>query len=192
MATIQETQRKVRLAQPVIRQRMQRAISAGVMALAACRNVADRSIALRCDQVASETDTTCTVYGPSLIALIATPDRYDHKFVRVHGFAVLEFEGNALYIGQEAFQHGMTESAVWINVPDSLRPADSTMWRGFYQVEGRFLAGPRGHLGMFSGTIDSITWFGPMGSRGEPGTGPSGFKTIVPDTMIRERPPRKP
>jgi len=107
----------------------------------------------------SESDSTCLRYTPSLIALIAAPDRYQLKTVQVIGFANLEFEGNALYVGREDFERGLVANAVWIDVPDSLMPKDSSLRRGYYIVDGRFRADVRGHMGMFSGTIDSISRF---------------------------------
>jgi hypothetical protein len=105
------------------------------------------------------------MWGPSLAALIATPDRYHMKSVRLTGFANLEFEGNALYVDREAFEANLSSSAVWIEVPDSLVPKDSAFRRGYYIVEGRFRADDRGHMGMNSGIIDSITRFEPWPSR---------------------------
>lgn len=120
------------------------------------------------------------MWGPSLIALIATPDRYHMKPVRVVGFAKLEFEGNLLYVGRADFEADIPTNAVWIAVPDSLVPKDSTLWRGYYIVEGRFRADIRGHFGLTSGTIDSITRFERWASRSEVEEGLKHFEEILP------------
>jgi hypothetical protein len=146
---------------------MHRAVFVSALLILGCRQAAPRAVFLRCDVSRSETDTTCVMWSPSLIALIATPDRYHMKPVRVIGFANLEFEGNALYVDREAFNSGLLSSAVWIDLPDSLVPKDSSLRRGYYIVEGRFRADIRGHMGMNSGTIDSITRFEPWPSRGD-------------------------
>jgi hypothetical protein len=51
----------------------------------------------------------------SLIQLIGNPDKYDGKSVRVIGFLRLEFEGDALYLHQEDFEHALTKNAIWVN-----------------------------------------------------------------------------
>jgi hypothetical protein len=123
-------------------------------------------VLLQCAQVRSETNTTCTLFDPSLIALIATPERYDGKPIRVAGFANLEFEGNALYVTELDFQRALLRNAVWLDVPDSLTHSDSVgTHRGYYIVEGRFRAGQHGHMGLFSGAIDSVTRFDRWPSR---------------------------
>lgn len=121
---------------------------------------------VQCGQVRSESDTTCTLYIPSLIALIATPERYDSKPVRVMGFATLEFEGNALYVTELDFQRALVRNAVWLDVPDSLIHSQSrSTVKGYYIIEGRFRAALHGHMGLFSGAIDSVTRFDPWPSR---------------------------
>ena len=42
----------------------------------------------------------CVLWGPSLIELIARPELYDGKRVRVIGFVNLQFEGNGLYVSR--------------------------------------------------------------------------------------------
>ncbi len=42
----------------------------------------------------------------SLINLIATPERYHGKWVRVQGVANFEFEGNALFLHKEDYKLG--------------------------------------------------------------------------------------
>ena len=39
----------------------------------------------------------------SMVQLIATPEKFDGKFVRVHGFLNLGFEGDSLYLHRETF-----------------------------------------------------------------------------------------
>jgi hypothetical protein len=97
----------------------------------------------------------------SLITLIANPERYEGKVVRVIGFVQLEFEGNAIYVHEEDFRRAITDNALWLDVPRGFRGYEA----GSYAiVEGTFTAKDRGHMGMFSGDIKNVTrlepWLG--------------------------------
>ena len=97
----------------------------------------------------------------SLITLIANPDRYEGKVVRVNGFVQLEFEGNAIYLHEEDFRRAITDNALWLEVPQGFRGYEA----GSYAiVEGTFTAKHHGHMGGFSGGITNVTrlepWLG--------------------------------
>ncbi len=97
----------------------------------------------------------------SLVTLIANPDRYEGKIVRVIGFVQLEFEGNAIYLHEEDFRRAITENALWLDTPKNFRGYES----GSYAIiEGTFTSKQHGHMGMFSGEIMNVTrlepWLG--------------------------------
>ncbi len=52
------------------------------------------------------------IFSLSLIRLIAAPEKYNGKYVRVHGYMHLEFEGDKLYLHQEDFKHQLCYNAV--------------------------------------------------------------------------------
>lgn len=97
----------------------------------------------------------------SLINLIANPQEYDGKTVRVYGVANMEFEGTALYFSKEDYKHGLSRNAIWLSI-------DSELWENEYHnlqkfngkyvlVEGTFVAEGQGHMSMYSaGTIKNI------------------------------------
>jgi hypothetical protein len=93
----------------------------------------------------------------SLVQLIANPKDYDGKFVRVIGFVRLE--GNAIYLHQEDYKHGLTRNGLWIDVSDDLRKRRSEFDQKYVLVEGTFNAKDKGHLGMWSGTVEKIKRF---------------------------------
>jgi len=94
----------------------------------------------------------------SLINLIATPERFDGKRVRLVGFLRIEFEGNALYLHEEDLRQGITDNAVWIDLPKGTdRKHYAPLSDHYVLVEGRFEANLRGHLNLFSGTITDVT-----------------------------------
>ena len=87
----------------------------------------------------------------SLIQLIARPDDYDGEYVRVKGFYRYEHEGTALYLHREDYEHGVYSNGLWI----SLDAPEAGMT--YQLVEGRFNAKNRGHEGLWSGAIESVT-----------------------------------
>ena len=54
----------------------------------------------------------------SILQLLATPEKFDGKLVRVIGFLCLAFEGDAVYLHREDFDHGLTQNALWVDVPE--------------------------------------------------------------------------
>ncbi len=94
----------------------------------------------------------------SLIQLIANPQTYDHKIVRVIGYLRIEFEGNALYFHRDDLELGMTRNGVWIDLPKDMTPAQSKIVNNQYVIcTARFVAGRHGHMGLFSGEFDEVT-----------------------------------
>ena len=55
--------------------------------------------------------------GVSLIQLIANPDKYHGKLVRVIGVVNIEFEGNQIFTSKEHHKYSIPKNALWIN-PD--------------------------------------------------------------------------
>lgn len=101
----------------------------------------------------------CALYAVSLIELIARPERFDGKRVRVLGFVNFEFEGNALYLSRADWERGMTKNGVWIEPPD-IPPSikGRPRWnRRDVVVEATFTAANRGHMGLWSGALTHVT-----------------------------------
>lgn len=102
------------------------------------------------------------VESVSLINLIATPERYHGKWVRVEGICNFEFEGNALYLSRDDRRHGFTKNAIWASW-DTLgaEPYDPRFMFKFdgrhVLVEGYFDMRDHGHMGLFSGAITNVT-----------------------------------
>jgi hypothetical protein len=109
---------------------------AAATAIAACRAPASNHVAQSAQvQVGANPDSVrldrdcelrdehnqCTIYGPSLIALIARPELYDGKVVRVIGFVRFEFEGNALYLSRLDYENAVSRNGLWIDPPDGYR-----------------------------------------------------------------------
>ena len=94
----------------------------------------------------------------SLIQLIANPQLYDEKRVRITGFLDLQFEGDAIYFHREDFDNGLTKNALSIEVPRDITKAQIKAINDHYVIcTGMFAARNHGHLGLFSGDITGIT-----------------------------------
>jgi hypothetical protein len=94
----------------------------------------------------------------SLIQLIATPQVYANKTVRITGFLHLEFEGNVIYLHSEDFRYALTKNALWIDIPKGMTKEQITVVNDQYVIcTGRFVAGMHGHMGLNSGEITDVT-----------------------------------
>lgn len=93
----------------------------------------------------------------SMIQLIANPHSYEGKRIRLIAFLNLEFEGNALYLHREDFEHAIPNNAIWISLTDRQEQTSGKLSGGYVLVEGVFNAEDRGHFGMFSGSIEKVT-----------------------------------
>ncbi len=96
----------------------------------------------------------------SLIQLIASPEKYHGKYVRVNGFVRIEHEGTAIYLHREDSDHMLTRNGLWLGgvretpTPDS---DEGKVHNRYALIEGRFDARQRGHLGLWSGSIDKVS-----------------------------------
>jgi hypothetical protein len=91
----------------------------------------------------------------SMVQLIATPEKFDGKIIQVIGFLRLEFEGDALYLHREDFDHMILRNAIWVEFPQG---KDRDKLNGRYVfLQGTFRAKLHGHMDLFSGTLTDIT-----------------------------------
>ena len=94
---------------------------------------------------------------PQMLALYSCsppPEKFDGKLVRIIGFLCLAFEGDAIYLRREDFDHSLTQNALWVDVPEK---RDETLSRKYVLLEGTFDASDHGHMGLFGGAIRKIT-----------------------------------
>ena len=144
---------------------------ASLLILACRKNVGDDSdssasnapptVDTRCVLVEGQGSRRCILWHPSLIELVARPEAYDGKRVRVIGFVNFEFEGNGLYVSREDWEQSILRNGVWIDPPPGFEsdsaPSSRQPNQRYVIVEGTFHAGRGGHLGMWSGSLGSVT-----------------------------------
>ena len=98
-----------------------------------------------------------TAQDVSLIQLIAQPEKFDGKPIRFIGFLRVEFEGNAIYLHREDFDHGISSNGVWIDIPTDMTKYQKDEVNMRYVIcAGVFRASDHGHMGMFSGAITNV------------------------------------
>jgi hypothetical protein len=95
----------------------------------------------------------------SLIQLIANAGAFDGKRVLVTGYVVLEFENTAVYLHESDATYGIARNGLWLDVPLGGDSHRTRFHQRYVLIEGTFNAHRRGHLGLFSGSIESIGRF---------------------------------
>ena len=92
----------------------------------------------------------------SMIRLIAAPQEYSKKVVRVIGYLNIEFEGNAIYLHEEDFKRSLTANALWVDAKPEMMEELKKLSGQYVLLEGVFEASDHGHLGLFSGALQEI------------------------------------
>ena len=72
----------------------------------------------------------------------------------------MEFEGNAIYLTQEDYEHGLTSNGLWLSFSDDFLQTHKDIQqfdKKYCLVEGIFSASHKGHLGLWSGAVENIT-----------------------------------
>jgi hypothetical protein len=92
----------------------------------------------------------------TLVQLIANPEKFDGKLVRVIGFLRLEFEGNVLYLHREDYDHAIFGNGIWVDVTPEMTKHREVLQMHYVLLEGIFNSKNRGHMGMWSGSLTKI------------------------------------
>jgi hypothetical protein len=101
----------------------------------------------------------------SMVQLIANPEKFDGKHIRVIGFLRIEFEGNALYFHREDYEIGLLKNAIWVDVTPEMQKQSSKFNMQYVLLEGIFSGSEKGHMDAFSGSIKHINRAMPWPSR---------------------------
>lgn len=99
----------------------------------------------------------------SMVALLASPERFHQKRVVTIGFFRRAFEESCLYSSEEAARNQIYLECIWLELSGtSLEPArvadEATLAHGVYViVDGTFVMSVRGHMGRSSvGGINEV------------------------------------
>ena len=91
----------------------------------------------------------------SIIELIANPARFDGKQVRVTGYLVREFEGDAIYLHRDDYDHAIFRNGLWVAFAREGAEQRCKSLR-YAAVEGRFSAKNRGPAGNWGGAVENV------------------------------------
>ena len=103
----------------------------------------------------------------SLIKLIANPERYHGKRVRVDGYLHVKFEDSGIYLSKLDEDHLNARNGLWISYAGKVMRQVSRRSKGkatsnkyfdckMVLVEGVFNKDSRGHLGAWSGELKGV------------------------------------
>jgi hypothetical protein len=92
----------------------------------------------------------------TIVQLIATPEKFDGKLIRVIGFLRLEFEGDVLYLHREDYENAILGDGIWVDATAEMNKQSATLNMHYVLLEGIFSSREHGHMGMWSGTIKQI------------------------------------
>ncbi len=97
--------------------------------------------------------------GVSLISLIANPEKYYGKIIRVKGFLSIAFEGNAIYVHKEDYDLGLDKNSVWLAISkeEMISSRFKNCNKKYVLLEGTFSKNKTGNFGDFNGEITQIT-----------------------------------
>jgi hypothetical protein len=103
-----------------------------------------------------DSDGKCALYGASIVQLLARPEVFDGKKVRVTGFIHFEEEGNGIYLHQEDYQRHLNSNGLWVEVRKGTKVGSQCQDR-YVLIEGVFHAADHGHMGLWNGAIKDVT-----------------------------------
>lgn len=92
----------------------------------------------------------------SIIELIANPQAYNGRFIRVVGFVSIKFEGTAIYLHQDDYRYGIFRNGLWLTVSKSNLIDCKGCHERYAIIEGTFDAQNTGHFGVYNGGIKDI------------------------------------
>ena len=93
----------------------------------------------------------------SLIRLIATPEAYDGKFVRVEGYLHNKFEDSALYLSKDDADYLVGQNGLWVTYGSVTYKQSLAADGKPVLLEGTFNKSGHGHMGMFAGELKSVS-----------------------------------
>jgi hypothetical protein len=93
-----------------------------------------------------------------MIALLASPQLYNGKFIRTTGVLCIEFEGNALYLHEEDYRFSMTKNAVKLDLSKEQEERFKPLSLKHVLIEGMVEVDKHSvETGMYTGSLKNVT-----------------------------------
>jgi hypothetical protein len=101
-------------------------------------------------------------FPPSLVQLLAHPDRYHGEKLQVKGYLHVQFEGTAIYLSRDDAEYGITRNGFWVQFDKASGPFEDgvkpeQLDKKYVLIEGTFDKNSFGHMGLWAGTIGKVT-----------------------------------
>ncbi len=108
------------------------------------------------------------LHPPSLVSVLANPEKYDGKRITVTGFLHFQFEDSGLYLSKEAADYLITENSIWVRYSTDAKldwrcgeKFPATLGLSYFDgryvtLSGTFNMKERGHMGAFSGVLEDV------------------------------------
>lgn len=93
----------------------------------------------------------------SVAEVLANPAAYAGKPIRLHGFLILEFEGNGLWQDEAAFREDRYEQSLWVQSNDLTRSQAKAVTGRLVYLSGTFNPTDKGHMGLRAGAIENVS-----------------------------------
>jgi hypothetical protein len=93
----------------------------------------------------------------SIVRLIASPDSFEGKIVRIEGYLHLQFEGQAIYLHKQDYDRALTKNGLWVDAPVEMLRQMAKMNDRYVLIDGVFSSKDEGHMGLWSGAVTNIT-----------------------------------
>lgn len=99
-----------------------------------------------------------------LADILAHPDQYHGKRVSVVGYYHGQFEGSDFAVNQDASKEHAYKRNVWLDRVSAFADKSAIKYRNdaWLRVDGIFLRGPGGHMGLWPGELVRITRLEPV------------------------------
>jgi hypothetical protein len=101
-----------------------------------------------------------------LVRLLATPERYEGRKVRVEGFLSFEFEDTGLFPDKETWSASLRANSLMVDVPAWASPTFmKSVTRRYAGVSGTFFAGKGPEYGYGGGSLMNVQQIEPKAGR---------------------------
>lgn len=97
----------------------------------------------------------------SIVSLLANPEKYNGKRVRVVGYVKIEEEATAIYFHKEDRLHSIYKNGLALHLRKSDLENSKRINGNYSLIEGIFDVNT-GHMGLFGGSIHSVQRVSPM------------------------------
>jgi hypothetical protein len=101
----------------------------------------------------------------SIIQLIANPQDFENKKIRIKGYLSFQHEGNAIYLHKEDYENVISQNAIYLYIKenDFVENLIEKPYKGYMSIVGIFTNKDKGHRSSFVGAIKEVIFIRRLG-----------------------------